>query len=312
MASRTLRAYRAGAAVARAVPRPVAGALARVGGTVAALVATDRRRQVERNLRRVHGDGFGGRDLRRAVVETFVSYAGYYVESFRLPGTSDEALDAGFQREGWDHVTTGLAAGNGVILALPHLGPWEWAGFWATAVPRLPLTAVVEALEPPDLYEWFRDLRESFGIEVVALGPEAGGTVLRALRAGHLVVLLSDRDIGGGGVEVEFFGERTTLPAGPATLALRTGAPIVPSAIYGTPSGHLGVFLPPLDTTRHGKLREDVQRVTQDLAHALESLIRQAPEQWHLLQPNWPSDRAAGDDGAGGDGTASPEQTAAP
>jgi KDO2-lipid IV(A) lauroyltransferase len=51
--------------------------------------------------------------------------------------------------------------------------------------------------------------------------------------------------------------------------------------------------LPPLDTSRHGKLREDVQRVTQDLAGALEVLIRRAPEQWHLLQPNWPSDRAA-------------------
>ena len=49
---------------------------------------------------------------------------------------------------------------------------------------------------------------------------------------------------------------------------------------------------PPLDTTRRGSLREDVARVTQDLAHALEDLIRQAPEQWHLLQPNWPSDRA--------------------
>jgi KDO2-lipid IV(A) lauroyltransferase len=305
--SRTLRAYQAGAAVARAVPQPVAGALARVGGTVAALVATGRRRQVERNLRRVHGDDFGGRDLRRAVVETFVSYAHYYVESFRLPGTSDEALDAGFRHEGWHHVVTGLEAGNGVILALPHLGPWEWAGFWATAVPELPLTAVVEALEPPDLYEWFRDLRESFGIEVVALGPEAGGAVLRALRNGHLVVLLSDRDIGGGGIEVEFFGERTTLPGGPATLAFRTGAPIVPAAIYGTAEGHLGVFLPPLDTTRHGKLRADVQRVTQDLAHALESLITRAPQQWHLLQPNWPSDRLVEGDAGG-----PPEQTAAP
>lgn len=294
MASRPLRAYRAGAAVVRAVPRPIAGALGRVGGTVAVAVAGDRRRQVERNLRRVHGPEYGGIALRRDVVETFVSYAQYYVESFRLPGTSIEELEAGFRYRGWEAVVDARQAGNGVIVALPHLGPWEWAGFWAAQVLGLPITAVVEALEPHDVYEWFRDLRESFGLHVVALGPDAGGAVLRALRDNHVVVLLSDRDITGGGIEVSFFGERTTLPAGPATLALRTGAPLFPSAVYATNHGREGIIRPALDTSRHGRLRDDVARVTQELATELEGLIRRAPEQWHLLQPNWPSDRIGG------------------
>jgi KDO2-lipid IV(A) lauroyltransferase len=115
--------------------------------------------------------------------------------------------------------------------------------------------------------------------------------VLDALNQNHLLVLLSDRDIGGGGVEVEFFGERTTLPAGPATLALRTGAPLFASAVYAEGHSRRGVVRPALDTSRRGPLRDDVQRVTQDLARELEGLIRLAPEQWHLLQPNWPSDR---------------------
>ncbi|MET0323866.1 MAG: lipid A biosynthesis acyltransferase, partial [Ilumatobacteraceae bacterium] len=89
-----------------------------------------------------------------------------------------------------------------------------------------------------------------------------------------------------------FFGERTTLPAGPATLGLRAGAPILPVAVYFTRrvNGHHAIVRPPLDTERRGKLREDVARLTQDLAHELEYLIRRAPEQWHLFQPNWPSD----------------------
>jgi phosphatidylinositol dimannoside acyltransferase len=292
MASRALRAYQVGAAVSRAVPAPVAGALATVGGTVAAAVAGDRRRQVERNLRRVHGPELGGTALRRAVVETFISYARYYVESFRLPGTPPEVLAAGFRYDGWEEVLRARdASGTGAIVALPHLGPWEWAGFWAAAVLGQPITVVVEALEPEDLYEWFRELREGFGLNVVALGPHAGAEVIKALRSNHLLVLLSDRDIGGGGVEVEFFGERTTLPAGPATLALRTGAPLFPSAVYAEDGGRVGVFRPQLDTSRQGRLRDDVQRVTQALANELEALIRRAPEQWHLLQPNWPSDR---------------------
>ena len=116
--------------------------------------------------------------------------------------------------------------------------------------------------------------------------------MLRALRDNRIVCLLSDRDIEGDGVEVEFFGERTTLPGGPATLALRTGATLLPAAVYFRPGrDHLGVVRPPIEVERAGRLREDIARITQVLAHELEALIRAAPEQWHLLQPNWPSDR---------------------
>jgi len=150
---------------------------------------------------------------------------------------------------------------------------------------------VVEPVEPPELFEWFAEFRQGLGLTVVPLGPEATAGVLRTLRAGGVVGLLSDRDLGGTGIDVEFFGEHTTLPAGPATLALRTGAPLVPCAVFFDGDGHRGVICPPLDTSRHGSLREDVARITQLLADALAELIRRAPDQWHVFQPNWPSDR---------------------
>ena len=93
--------------------------------------------------------------------------------------------------------------------------------------------------------------------------------------------------------EVEFFGERTTMPGGPALLALRSDSPLLPTAVYFRGERCHGVIGAPLDTERRGRLRDDVARVTQDLAYSLEALIRVAPEQWHLLQPNWPSDIAA-------------------
>jgi KDO2-lipid IV(A) lauroyltransferase len=285
--------YKAAAALARALPHPVAAGGARALGRLAGRLATERRAQVERNLRRVDPT-LSGAELRHLVEETFESYARYYEESFRLPGTSAGDLDAGFAVEGWELLEAALAERRGAIMALPHLGGWEWSGFWLTQVKGHKVTAVVEQLEPRDLFDWFAELRRSFGFEVVALGPDAGAVTARALKANHVLALLCDRDLNGTGPEVEFFGERTTLPGGPATLALRTGAPILPTAIYfDGPDLRRGVVLPPLDTTRHGKLRDDVQRVTQELAHALEDLIRRAPEQWHLLQPNWPSDRAS-------------------
>ena len=128
-------------------------------------------------------------------------------------------------------------------------------------------------------------------MHVVPLGPDAGKVVLKALKAGHVLALLCDRDIEGTGVEVEFFGERTTLPAGPATLALRTGAALLPTAVYFEGDGHFARVEAPLVVERSGgRLRDDIVRVTQQIATALEGLIARAPDQWHLQQPNWPSD----------------------
>jgi KDO2-lipid IV(A) lauroyltransferase len=245
---------------------------------------------VERHLRRADPT-LRGPALRRAVQQAFDSYAQYWVESFRLPGLSAEEVDAGFGYEGIDHIEDALHEGTGCILALPHLGGWEWAGR-GMADMGVPITVVVEPLEPPEVFEWFVSFRRSLGMNVVPLGPGAGAAVARALRDNELVCLLSDRDIQGGGVEVEFFGETTTLPAGPATMSLRTGAPILPTAVYFTElrDGHHGLVRPPLPAERRGGLREDVTRITQAIAHELEALIRRAPEQWHLFQPNWPSD----------------------
>jgi lauroyl/myristoyl acyltransferase len=93
-------------------------------------------------------------------------------------------------------------------------------------------------------------------------------------------------------VEVEFFGETTTMPPGPATLALRTGAALMTAAVYSGPGAdHRAIVEPPLDTTRHGSLRSDVSRLTQQIATRFEGLIRRAPEQWHVFQPLWLSDR---------------------
>jgi KDO2-lipid IV(A) lauroyltransferase len=231
----------------------------------------------------------------RAVDRVFEAYGRYWLEMLRLPRDVRAGVIAeNFVAEGYENITGGLALGRGIILALPHLGGWEWAAAWMAGLGHNML-AVVEALDPPELLEWFARQREAMGLEVVTLGPDASTRVLRALRDNRIVCLLCDRDLTGDGVDVEFFGERTTLPAGPATLALRTGAALLPTAVYFRPGRkHAAVIEERVPADREGRLRDDIARITQDLAHRLEHLISAAPEQWHLLQPNWPSDRESG------------------
>jgi KDO2-lipid IV(A) lauroyltransferase len=291
---RVTAAYKAAAAVARALPGPVMDRLGEGLGLLAASFTPERRFLVERNMRRALGPDATSAEVDRAVRRAYASYGRYYAESFRLPTTSPAAIDAGMAWTGYEHIRRAIKAGTGPLLVLPHLGGWEWAAFWTTQLERTGVTGVVEPLEPPSLFEFFVDLRSALGMTVVPLGPSAGTEVIRAIRRGDVICLLTDRDLEGTGVEVEFFGERTTLPAGPATLALRTGAPLLPSGMFFEGRrGHRGVILPPVPAERRGKLRDDVTRITQDLAHQLEAIIRMAPEQWHLMQPNWPSDHDA-------------------
>ncbi len=287
----TLSSYRLGSLAARLMPGPMAASASASIGFGASFASPAKRRMIERHLQRVNPK-LRGTALRVASQQAFDFYARYYVESFRLPTMTKEAVAKPFTIDGWQQVLDGIDRGNGVILALPHLGGWEWAGRWMTDQ-GFKMTVVVEALDPPELFEWFAELRNELGMTVVPSGPKAGPAVLKALRSNETVCLLCDRDLERSGVDVEFFGEHTTLPGGPATLSLRTGAVLLPVGVYFTPryNGHHALVRPPVSTVRRGPgLRDDISRVTQSLAHELEFLIRRAPEQWHMFQPNWPSD----------------------
>lgn len=289
-ATLTYLGYRTGSALALALPEVLAEPAARLAGRALGLAMRGRRAMLGRHLRRVHGPELSDRRLRRAVATTFESYGRYWLEAFRLPRETRASLEARLEVEGLEHVDAALAAGRGVILATPHLGNWDLGGAWFAARGYRPAT-VVEPLDPPALFEWFCSFRRSLGVEVVAIGPDAGSAMLRALGEGRVIGLICDRDLNGSGVEVEFFGERTTLPGGPATLAVRSGAPLLTAAVYFRPGRrHLCLIRPPVPTERRDSVRQDITRITQLLAVELEELIRRAPEQWHLLQPNWPSD----------------------
>jgi KDO2-lipid IV(A) lauroyltransferase len=250
-------------------------------GWLLSFVAGERRRMSARHLQRVTGEGA---DIDREVRRAFMSYGRYWAETFWVRPRRLAAMAANTSIEGDDIVRAHRDSG-GLIIALPHLGNWEAAGLEATSL-GLELVAAAEMLPNPLISEWFIAQRAVFGIEVVLVQAGASRHLLAALESGKTLALPSDRDLKGRGVAVEFFGEPTTLPAGPFVLAKRTGAPVLPVATYFKEKrGHHFVVRPPLDATG------SVEDMAQELAKNFEDFIRAHPTQWHLLQPLWPSDR---------------------
>lgn len=278
-------------AVLEALPERVDVSLARSIAILAGRRSSSARTNLERNLAhalRVPGEGLDEALLANFTRRAFASYGQYWAEGAKLPAIDPDEVFGRFRiAEGIEHLYDARDRGLGTVIALPHVGSWEWGGSYLNSL-GLGMTAIAEDLQPPELFAWFKTKRESIGIRIEPLDNHAGTVLLEQLRSGGVVGLLCDRDIQGNGIEVEFFGERVTLPAGPATLALRTGATLVAAACYSGPGrDHFAVVTPPIDARRSGRLRDDVTRVTQAIAIELEGFIQRAPEQWHVLQPRF-------------------------
>ncbi|MCX5260559.1 phosphatidylinositol mannoside acyltransferase [Streptomyces canus] len=283
--------YGLGWGVVKKLPEPVA---VRLGRSIADLAWKQRGKGVlrlESNYARVVPDASPERlaELSRAGMR---SYLRYWMESFRLPAWSKERIKGGFDPKDLHHLTEGLAAGKGVILALPHMANWDLAGAWVTTKLETPFTTVAERLKPETLYDRFVAYREGLGMEVLPhSGGTAFGTLARRLRDGGLVCLVAERDLSSSGVEVRFFGEATRIPAGPALLAQQTGALLLPVTLWYDDSPVMrGRVHPPVEVPETGTRAEKTSVMAQALADAFATGIADHPEDWHMLQRLWLKD----------------------
>ncbi|MEJ3744797.1 phosphatidylinositol mannoside acyltransferase [Actinomycetes bacterium KLBMP 9797] len=281
--------YAAGFRVVRALPAPVAAAAFRTGADLA-----HRRRgpgvtRLARNLRRVVGPDVPPAEFEDLVRRGLRSYARYWMEAFRLPSRTREQHRTDFQLDGDHLLAADVAAGRGAVVALPHAGNWDAAGAWVAAQ-GWPIVTVAERLKPEAVYERFLAFRRGLGMEIV---PATGGdrapidVLADRLAQGYVVPLLADRDLSARGVEVTFFGGRTRMPAGPALLALRSGAPLYTTTMWYTREGPRGALSGPLEPPTEGPLDVRVKALTQQVADGLAAGIAKHPEDWHMLQRVW-------------------------
>ncbi|MFJ7205479.1 phosphatidylinositol mannoside acyltransferase [Streptomyces sp. NPDC098789] len=284
-------AFGLGWAAVKKLPEPTAAAL---GRTIAD--RTWKRhgksvRRLEANLARVV-PGAGPERLRELSRAGMRSYMRYWMESFRLPAMNKERFGKEVVMTDEQVLLDGMAAGRGVIIALPHLANWDLAGAWVTSHHGIPFTTVAERLKPESLYDRFVAYRESLGMEVLPhSGGAAFGTLARRLRSGGLICLVADRDLSSSGVEVDFFGSTARMPAGPALLAQQTGALLVPVTLWYEDAPVMrGRFHPPVSEPRTGTRDEKTAAMTQAVADAFAAGIAEHPEDWHMLQRLWLED----------------------
>lgn len=271
------------------IPPSCATIPAYVSGLAVFLFSPNKRQIVRDNLARPTGRKMGWWESNMLALRGYFSYSRYWVEALGLARLSRRELSSRMSFNGFENVFTALGQGKGVIITTPHLGNWDFGAAWLASGGH-PITAVMEQLEPRELFDWFSGHRISFGVKVIPASASAFGELAKTLVRNEVVALVADRDIISSGVTVPFFGEAASVPQGVALLSLRTGAPIIPAAVYMLPGGgHYAVAMEPIRFTRTGRLRDDVAELTGLLVSRYESLIRAAPTQWHLFQPNWPS-----------------------
>jgi KDO2-lipid IV(A) lauroyltransferase len=286
-------AYAAGWAVVRGMPEP----LARRQFDVLADAAWARHgkgvQRLQSNLRRVLGPTATPQQVRRVTHLGMRSYFRYWCEVFQLPRMKTADIVARMHADGESRIRDARASGDGLIMVLPHTGNWDHAGAWLTAT-GVPFTTVAERLEPESLFARFVEFRESLGMEVIPLtgGERPPYDVLAdRLRAGGALCLLGDRDLTSTGIEVDFFGAKARMPAGPAALAHDTGAALLPVTLsYPDRRDWAARIHPPVSVPDRGDRAQRIQRMTQHVADAFAEGIADHPQDWHMLQRVWVDD----------------------
>ncbi|HXN77337.1 MAG TPA: lysophospholipid acyltransferase family protein [Candidatus Dormibacteraeota bacterium] len=271
--------YRASAKVLRAVPPGLRHAAATPGGAAWFWLSAGQRRAALENYAAVLGPESSDREVARVARRAFQNYGRMLTDFLLMGSLSPEELIQRMTIDGRNHLDAALAKGQGAIMAAPHMGSWDMAGSYAGAL-GYPISAVAERF-PGSLNDAVVRTRQRFGVNVITLGRSAVRGITRALQANAIVGLLCDLEQGPG-VTVRFFGRRAVVPGGPAAIALKSGAPLIPACQFATSPGHHHIHLDPPLTWSAGETKEGLM---QRVVSRFEDFIKERPDQWYAFRP---------------------------
>jgi phosphatidylinositol dimannoside acyltransferase len=265
--------------VLRATPPRLRHAAAAPGGVAWFWLSTAQRHAALDNYAAAMGRNRTDPEVARVARRAFQNYGRMMMDFLLLGSLTPAELIARMTIDGRDHLDAALAGGHGVIMAVPHMGSWDMAGSYAGAL-GYPISAVADRF-PGSLNEAVVRTRQRFGLNVVMLGRSAVREITEALKANSIVALLCDLEQGPG-VNVRFFRRGAVVPGGPAAIAIKTGAPLVPACQFAVSPGHYHVHLDPALTIYGRESKEDLM---QRVVDRFEDFIKERPDQWYAFRP---------------------------
>ncbi len=299
-------AYRAGEAVVRMLPHRAAYGLGTaLAGTMLTL-RPGRFSALRSNLRHVLPDA-DERTMRRVMRANVHNLARSWIDVMEM-GFRGEELTARVHPKDTEYLLEPQKRGRGVVIVSLHLGSWELGlAAWNHRFGQMAVLA--EVLRPQPLFDRIVAARNRLGVQVIPidvasmrtgdsdtarrLGASALRDVYRVLRANGMVAMALDRDLAGSGEPMPFFGAPVPIPIGVVEIAIRTGAAIVPIVLLREGDDVIGQCYPEVVHDAAAERGPEVRRVASELLRLLERVIREHPEQWHVLDELWPADPPA-------------------
>jgi lauroyl/myristoyl acyltransferase len=288
---------RSGNTLARWTPQSARHALGASIGAASYLGWPSKRQVTRLNMAQVTGRPAQDPYVQRLALTSWRNYGRYASDFISFPHLNIDQVvrnmrDLSEGQDGWQgHVRTALQAGQGAILTSAHFGNWDMAG--AILAREIPVSAVAETFSDKQLNQLLQDQRKEKGIGII---PMEGSVrrILRILKQNELAAIIVDRPVTEDqGIEVMFFGRKTYVPSGPAALALKSGAAIVPGfAWYGHHNKYYTRMFPPIfpQESKGEERAKEISRLTQRMYDAIEVMIREWPTQWYMFRQFWPSE----------------------
>ncbi|MDQ2906138.1 MAG: lysophospholipid acyltransferase family protein [Ktedonobacteraceae bacterium] len=285
---------RGGSALAKWTPQAVRHGLGRGVGAGSYLAWRSKRLVTRQNMAQVTGRPAHDPYVRHLALASWVNY-GRYAADFMNFGNTDvrdierQGRDMTRGAPSWEtYLEQALQPGRGVILTSAHFGNWDMAG--AFVARRIAVSAVVETFSDKRLNTLIQAQRQGQGLNII---PVEGSPrrILRVLLQNQVVGIVVDRPLPPGqGTEISFFGRTTYVPGGPATLAIKTGAAILPGYVwYGPPGEYYVCAFPPLFPQEGAERASEERRLTQGIYDTLEEMVRASPAQWYMFRQFWPA-----------------------
>jgi len=279
--------FRLGNVVIGALPPRARYPLAALVGRSAFLVMRRRRRIAFENYGQVLGLPWNHPLTRRTAQRAFGNYFKMIADFILMDSLRPDEIRKMVRPVGREHLDQALAQHRGAVVVTAHVSNWDMLAA-AAAVYGYPTNAVTNELPSGGLNRLVVASRARIGMKMIPLGASSLRNIMKALSRNEVVALACDLFAGERGVSVPFFNRPALFPPGPASIALRTGAPIIPVWVRREPNNvYVAEVEAPLEVSRTGDMARDIQVTTERIVQFFERIIRREPDQWLVFLPVW-------------------------